>query len=653
MPPRLSVADAEALEGNTGNRSLMAHLQLSAIAANEVTVQWRTSARTATANTDFVEASGLATIAVGSNAVDVPISVIGDSLLESDETFDFEIVSATGARIARNVALMTIRDDEQCPGPNLLANGSAELPMLNNEIPGWNEIKGNEWRAWAAPPQAAEGSFSFDAGNAAADGTAELRQDVSLTPYASVIDAGQQQFVFSGALRTLTEQPGDLARVVIEYLNADGSAVLSQYDSGELSSPDSWLTLSDQRLLPVGTRKARVRLLARKVSAAELDAWFDNLNLHSIRVPTLSLADARVSEANANATLALNLSCSLHQNLTVGYTTANGSAIAGADYTATDSTTTLSAGASTINIAVPIINDGLFEASENFSVGLNTIPNVANLVVLKSNAVVTINDDDPAPPSCSAQPMGLANGFNVFMLESMTQTNTDVEGKLAVGTHANLSNYSVGFNLTGSGTDVLVVGGNLTFAGGTVHHGNVAHGGTATLTNFSIPNGSTRRATPINFTTEGNTLKSRSTHFAGLPINGTTEVAGSKAITLRGSHAGLNVFNVTAADLAQATQLSFAVPATSSVIVNVTGSSATMQFFGFQLNGADKRKVLYNFAQATVLTMQGIGIEGSVLAPKAAVRFDNGQINGSLIGKSLNGTGQSNLSLFQGCLPIP
>jgi hypothetical protein len=35
------------------------------------------------------------------------------------------------------------------------------------------------------------------------------------------------------------------------------------------------------------------------------------------------------------------------------------------------------------------------------------------------------------------------------------------------------------------------------------------------------------------------------------------------------------------------------------------------------------------------------------------VRFDSGQINGSLIGKSLNGTGQSNLSPFQGCLPIP
>jgi choice-of-anchor A domain-containing protein len=76
-----------------------------------------------------------------------------------------------------------------------------------------------------------------------------------------------------------------------------------------------------------------------------------------------------------------------------------------------------------------------------------------------------------------------------------------------------------------------------------------------------------------------------------------------------------------------------------------------MQYFGTQLLGADASRILYIFCGATDLTIQGVTVEGSVLAPDADITFNNGSINGTLVGSSLTGNGQSHVRLFGGCLP--
>ncbi|BAZ08651.1 hypothetical protein NIES4071_04560 [Calothrix sp. NIES-4071] len=88
-----------------------------------------------------------------------------------------------------------------------------------------------------------------------------------------------------------------------------------------------------------------------------------------------------------------------------------------------------------------------------------------------------------------------------------------------------------------------------------------------------------------------------------------------------------------------------------STVVNVSGKDISLKNFGFNIAGTTRGKILYNFFEATSITAEGIGIEGSILAPLAKFNFNNGQINGNLIVASLSGTGESHNYLFDGDLP--
>jgi len=57
---------------------------------------------------------------------------------------------------------------------------------------------------------------------------------------------------------------------------------------------------------------------------------------------------------------------------------------------------------------------------------------------------------------------------------------------------------------------------------------------------------------------------------------------------------------------------------------------------------------------ATLLTINQIEINGSILAPFAHVDFmKNSHIDGNLIAYSLFGEGESHMELFKGQLPVP
>jgi choice-of-anchor A domain-containing protein len=88
-----------------------------------------------------------------------------------------------------------------------------------------------------------------------------------------------------------------------------------------------------------------------------------------------------------------------------------------------------------------------------------------------------------------------------------------------------------------------------------------------------------------------------------------------------------------------------------------------MQDFGFYFNGTDGNLdgvsgfsfpdslILYNFFEAASLTISGIEVHGSILAPWADTKFFNGHIDGNLIAMSLFGTGEAHDDLFNGTLP--
>ena len=113
--------------------------------------------------------------------------------------------------------------------------------------------------------------------------------------------------------------------------------------------------------------------------------------------PTLSVADAQVDE-NLDATLdfEVTLSRALNETVTVRYTTADGNARAGADYTSTSGTLTFAVGDTSKTVAVPVLDDGIDEGSETMILRLQS-PSPTRVKLADAEATGTINNTDPMP----------------------------------------------------------------------------------------------------------------------------------------------------------------------------------------------------------------------------------------------------------------
>jgi choice-of-anchor A domain-containing protein len=243
-----------------------------------------------------------------------------------------------------------------------------------------------------------------------------------------------------------------------------------------------------------------------------------------------------------------------------------------------------------------------------------------------------------------AAALGAAADYGLFALHGVNLFNSTIEGRSAVGGNATITGYSIGDKLPDSnGTrDDLIVGGNLTFTNGQVANGNAVYGGTGTFTSFGIPNGTTRQQVGvINFAQAEASLDALSDQDAALPANGTVSYAYGN-LTLTGTNPVQNVFDVTASQLWYASNLVIKAPAGSSVVVNVSGANDRMQSMGVTLQGVGKESVVLNFPQASQLTLNGVGVPGNILAPRAHVDFSNGNVQGTLVASSWTGSGVIN-----------
>lgn len=268
----------------------------------------------------------------------------------------------------------------------------------------------------------------------------------------------------------------------------------------------------------------------------------------------------------------------------------------------------------------------------------------------------------PPPTVCEAGTgLGIAAQFNVFVFGDFN-SNSDTEGRMAIGGNATLDGYGIGFMLDNEWDyqDTLIVGGDLTVNnGGQIYHGNSVVGGTDhTDETFNLLKGDKLSGTPIDFDAAETELKALSASYASYAANGTATLMYGSNLVLVGTHPDLNIFDVNGADINTASNFTIDVPEGSLVIVNVSGQSVTMQYMGVPNQGnnpvaLNPAHVLYNFHEATELILNGVGPNGSMLAPYAAVSFDNGQLNGTLVAASFDGSGQLNHRPYEGCIEEP
>ncbi len=402
VKPRLSIADVRVTEGDAGTANVLFPVTLSSAAASPVSVLYATGDGTAKAPGDYLATSGTLLFAPGETAKSIPVPIVGDLILEPDEeTFTVTLSSPVGAVLNRARATGTIVDNEDCPGPNLLVNPGAELaPTGNAPLPGWSQIQGASWQRKTSSPPPAEGTAYFWAGKVQ---LAELAQDVNVSAYASRIQAGGQLFEFKGSLRSLNESPADTARFVVEYRDTANHVVLDAFDTGDVASPLGWQQVVDRRPAPAGTGWIRVRLLSTRFTAGtdgSNDGYFDALSLRSLRAPVLTVGDATVYEGDAgttNAPFAITLACPLDHDVAFLEATANGTATAGSDYTATQGTVTFPAGSTARTVNVPVLGDRVNEPTETFLLNVTDPVTPPQAVLLDPQGLGVILNDDGCP----------------------------------------------------------------------------------------------------------------------------------------------------------------------------------------------------------------------------------------------------------------
>ena len=293
------------------------------------------------------------------------------------------------------------------------------------------------------------------------------------------------------------------------------------------------------------------------------------------------------------------------------------------------------------------------------------------------------------PFLATASPLGLAGAYNEFVFGDIDLRSTDAFGGVAAGGNVYFENVSVASKVAPPlATGDLLVGNDLFFDAGSVgffpendsgnpayKKGSIVTGGAATFgqnSGFSnVAFGSLQENQPV-----GDLFKSARDHLTGLssfwrtlPSNGTSQIDfGGDVVTLMGTDPKLNIFSLNTADIGQHIRFEFVAPETSTILVNVGGTSGGLQNFGFFFNGLEGDKdeagffpderILYNFYEADFLEIASIEVHGSVLAPWAEVLFYNGHIEGNLIARSLAGDstgvytgGEAHDEYFEGELP--
>ncbi|MEK6335110.1 MAG: Calx-beta domain-containing protein [Acidobacteriota bacterium] len=175
--------------------------------------------------------------------------------------------------------------------------------------------------------------------------------------------------------------------------------------------------------------------------------------------PEITVNDVTVTEGNTgtvNAIFTVTLSAISNQTVIVNYATADGTAVAAADYQTQSGVLTFNPGDLTKTITVLVNGDLLDEPSETFLLNLF---GVANGVLLDSQGQGTINDNDPAP-SLSINDVPFAEGDAGVTPFGFTVSLSAASGRTITVDYATVDNTAV------AGFDYQSTSGVLTFQPG-------------------------------------------------------------------------------------------------------------------------------------------------------------------------------------------
>ncbi|MBP0466918.1 cellulase family glycosylhydrolase [Roseomonas sp. PWR1] len=336
--PILAAMDASVTEGNSGTKYLDFLVTLSAPAAGPVTVGYATANETATAGTDYTAATGTLTFAAGETSKTVRVAVRGDTTAEATETMRLLLSSPSGATIGDGLAIGRIVDDDTRPSIRI-----NDVTVTEGDV-----------------------------------GTSNATFTISLS----------QAFSQSVSVRWATANGTAVA--TSDYRTASGTVTFA---AGETSKTVSVAVVGDFRTEATETFQVR---LSSPTNATIADGTGVATILDTDTVPTIGVSDVALAEGNAGqsfATFTVSLNKAWGSAVSVGFTTQDGTAIAGQDYLAQAGTLTFAAGETSKTVTIAVTGDTAVEANETFSLLLRT---PSGATIRDNTGLATIVNDDTA-----------------------------------------------------------------------------------------------------------------------------------------------------------------------------------------------------------------------------------------------------------------
>jgi hypothetical protein len=318
---------------------------MSSPASSDVTVQYSTTAGTATAPADFTAKTATVTIPTGSaGPVTATVDVVEDPLDEADETFtvNLSIVSGpAGIGIGDGSAVGTILDDDAEPVVSVTGQSASEA-VSGGQL---------QFTVTLAPASGRTVTVSY----ATSNGTAQAPGDYTTT---------------SGVL---TFTPGQTSQTVGVPIVNDTAVEPDESFTLSLSSPNG---------ATIGQGTATGTITNDDTGGGGV---------------TISITDKSVIEPdtgqNVAARFTVSLSATSTQTVTVRFTTAPGTAVAGTggDYKHKTQVITFNPGVKNKTVAITVLGDVAVEPNETFFVNL-TEP--VNATILDPQGLGTIVNDD-------------------------------------------------------------------------------------------------------------------------------------------------------------------------------------------------------------------------------------------------------------------
>jgi hypothetical protein len=346
FPPSVQFGSAAFQQVEDGAMAVIA-ITLDVPSGKNVSVGYATSDGTAQAPVDYTATSGTVVVLAGETGTSFTVPIVADASDEPDRTVNLALSAPVNATLGSpDAAVLTILDDDDPPKVQFSETG-----------PTVNESAGE---ATITATLTAPSAFTVTVEFSTSDGTADAGSD----------------YLATGGL--ITFSPGD---------SAESFNVPIIDDVQDESNETVLLALGLPSNASLGSPAASTLII------------IDNDGEPTVQ---FSSASYSVAEGDGIAVIQATLSAASGHSISVGYSTANGTAQDSGDYAGASGVLVFQPGVISQTFGISIVDDALDENDETLNLSLNG-PAINASLGIPESAVLTIIDNDE-PPTLQFEP---------------------------------------------------------------------------------------------------------------------------------------------------------------------------------------------------------------------------------------------------------